>query len=449
MCNLILIHCCILSAAFLPAQIASFVPSPRKNLRLGNQNMPVLRKITHAKSRSSTRAFSIDESGSICYEQVDQDTQKYSFWHVWKTAESLEANGLNASDDAILSTTHHLVAEKIVPILLKWGRKWAGEKEWQGILNKSSLLHEVEESVVALSLLLRYISNMNDDDEEITIVDVCSGKGIFSMLASYVFQNDHRVKHIIMLDKASIKWNHIDIINQNAAEECRPLIETWQCNLHEIDQVVDRLESIQTPVSLIGIHLCKTLGPACIGIVNSLDSSHCPLLVLAPCCLPRAVTHTKRNTVKQSTIEIRQHESKSQREARRVAKEKRNAAMMRKRSKPLESFTRGDQVDILIENTQPQGACWKCGSVGHLKADCPSTQTTGKPPLIKPPVIEIDVSNVLSSSRPFDAYCDLLATSIQRNLVEVVETGLFNNKSEHQRGNWNNGRKSIYIVATK
>ena len=66
---------------------------------------------------------------------------------------------------------------------------------------------------------------------------------VFSMVASYLFVHDLRVSKIVMLDKAIINWNHIQAVNETAAEEQRPVIESWNgCNLHQVDTVVDRLE---------------------------------------------------------------------------------------------------------------------------------------------------------------------------------------------------------------
>mmetsp|Transcript_11596 Transcript_11596/g.16913 ORF Transcript_11596/g.16913 Transcript_11596/m.16913 type:complete len:262 (-) Transcript_11596:1806-2591(-) len=259
-----------------------------------------------------------------------------------------------------------------------------------------------------------------------------------------------------MLDKADIQWNHIQVINERSIHDKRPFIETWKnCNLHEVDQVAHRLESIaaQTPVAMVGIHLCKTLSPTCIGIVNSMEASHCPFLILAPCCLPRVVASRKR-----SVLDIRQYETGEEREIRRIAKERRNAAMARRKRahREQETLTMGDQIGSNLGRIEGLGgmplevladACWKCGEVGHLRADCPSSQRTGKPSLIKPPSVEIDVSGILDSDKPFDTYCNLLSTTLQRN-VRVVETGLVNDKAAHQKGNWNNGRKLIYIIAT-
>jgi hypothetical protein len=382
--------------------------------------------------------------------RIDSDLQdgKRKDWHVWKTADRLERNGLTLSPESNYApetnTTTQLIKEVIV-ILRQWGNEWAGRNEWQGILNKSSLLHEVEEAIVTLGFLVDHLKRMDADSEKIdpiTIVDVCSGKGIFSLLASYIFRDNSQVTKIVMLDKAKIKWNHVDIVNESARKERRPAIETWQCNLHETDDVVKQLESLNTSLAMVGIHLCKTLSPTCIGIVNSLDPTICPFFILAPCCLPRAVL--KRNTGKKSIIEIRQFETPAEKESRIVAKKLRDAAMTRKPQ--VRPISMGDQLGISSNNVL--APCWKCGMPGHVKADCPSTQTTGKPQLIKPPLMEIDVSNVLHSERPFDAYCTLLSSSIQRKHINIIDTGLTNERAQHQKGNWNNGRKSIYIVSS-
>lgn len=422
--------------------------------------------------------------------------QSSSHWQIWKTLDSLEKNSRSTD---INSSREQLIKNKIIPVLSTWGKTWAGEKDWQGILNKSTLLHEVEECIVALSHLNDYIETISKkENKTVTIVDVCCGKGIFSMLASYIFRDDNRVEKIIMLDKAkTINWNHVKIINKNAFEEHRPKIETWNCNLHDIDQVVTRLEneyasttivtnqpddsafddtianpldyesSSNTTLALVGIHLCKLLSPSLIGIFNCLDPSYCPFLILAPCCIPRAVMSGRRALPQSAStsIEVRQFETKVQREARRLAKEKRDAAMNRTRmpssssnSPPPTMNNMGDQINLFDSNHKKtvQGACWICGETGHLKADCPNTQTTGKPKLIKPNTLQIDVSRVLNSEQPFDVYCHLLSSSIQRDNIKVLkETGLTipkyaekNKKTaERKKGNWNNDRKSTYIIA--
>jgi hypothetical protein len=372
-------------------------------------------------------------------------------WHIWKAADTLKTNGIASKKDSSIAIT--IIIEKIIPILYQWGEQFAGKAEWQGLLNKSSLLHEIEESIVTLSFLWEYLETRKGatDFQGITLIDVCCGKGVFSIVSSYLFQNDDRIKQIIMLDKADIKWNHIDEVNQSAKNENRSCIDCWSnCNLHEIDDIVNRLEALETPVALVGIHLCKTLSPTCIGIVNSLGGKTCPFFVLAPCCLPSAVTQSSnRQTIgKSSIIKVRSYESTDERRRRLEAKSKRDAAMSRRPKMMSEQLTMvdGSKQSIPMQ-TAPITPCWKCGGSGHKKADCPSLQTTGKPRLVQPPSVDVDVSGILHSDNPFNLYCELLSASMEHKSVKVFDTGLVNEKNRHQQGNWNSCRKAIYIVA--
>ena len=102
---------------------------------------------------------------------------------------------------------------------------------------------------------------------------------------------------------------------------------------------------------------------------------------------------------------------------------------------------------------------WKCGKLGHVRADCTSTQESSKPPLALPPIIELDVSSILRRTdnagqykAPFQSYCELLASSLDRENIRVHDVGLVNQNAQHDNPanqfNWNRERKSIYIVAT-
>jgi hypothetical protein len=101
---------------------------------------------------------------------------------------------------------------------------------------------------------------------------------------------------------------------------------------------------------------------------------------------------------------------------------------------------------------------WKCGEVGHVRADCTSAQGSSKPPLALPPTTELDVSSILhvstseTTKAPFQCYCELLATALDKKHVSVFDVGLVNQNTEHDnqanQNNWNRDRKSIYIVAT-
>jgi hypothetical protein len=259
------------------------------------------------------------------------------------------------------------LTREVALILREWGERWAGQPEWQTLLNKKSLLHEVEESIVALSFLLDWLEMRESGSKDytnnahmppVTLVDVCCGKGILSMLASYVFRNSSSIAGIIMLDKQiDINWNHIYASNENAKQEGRPIIITWSgCNVNEIDTLLDRLEREQetnnSQYALIGIHLCKLLSPSCAGLANALGHDKCPFLCLAPCCLPRAVLqgkHGLRSTTSASTVSIRTFETSDKRQARHQANAKRAGAKKR-------SF-----------RDQP---CYLCSNTGHPVNKC-------------------------------------------------------------------------------
>eukprot|EP00978_Attheya_sp_CCMP212_P044166 scaffold302762_cov42-Attheya_sp.AAC.3 len=83
------------------------------------------------------------------------------------------------------------------------------------------------------------------------------------------------------------------MVNQAAKIENRPFIDCWSnCNLHKIDEIVKCLEAQETPVALIGIHLCKTLSPTCVGVVNSLTEKQCTsFFVLAPYVVFQGLQH--------------------------------------------------------------------------------------------------------------------------------------------------------------
>jgi hypothetical protein len=67
-------------------------------------------------------------------------------WTIWSAIEKLEASQ---------GTFYPNLTPKVVPILRLWANKWDGEPEWRSVLNKKSLHKELEESIVAIDLLLR------------------------------------------------------------------------------------------------------------------------------------------------------------------------------------------------------------------------------------------------------------------------------------------------------
>lgn len=282
-------------------------------------------------------------------------------WRIWEVIEHLETEGLTVCNtlsadtlryDDNQRTTITTVPTASIPqysqrvntltietikILKEWGDKWVGQPEWQTLLNKKSLLHEIEESITALSFLFDWLEKRRDNTT-VTLVDVCCGKGILSMLASYLCRNMQSVSDIIMLDiQTDINWKHIHASNENAKDVGRPIIQTWGgCNLNELDSMIDLLQKEQSSnngqYALIGIHLCKLLSPSCAGLANALGNDKCTFLCLAPCCMPRAVLKSKKKLAHLkmgSTVSVRTYESIEEREARRAANALRAGAKAR------------------------------------------------------------------------------------------------------------------------
>eukprot|EP00984_Skeletonema_dohrnii_P031787 scaffold24773_cov131-Skeletonema_dohrnii-CCMP3373.AAC.3 len=373
-----------------------------------------------------------------------QATVDGSNWRIWSVIDQLEERQQQ-------DKSSDFITNKVIQVLHQWGSEWSGQAGFQSLLNKKSLLHEIEESIVALQTLHDWLEKRSNNESPVTLVDVCCGKGITSMLTSYVFKTSS-VSDIIMLDKQDINWNHISASNDKIQSqgEDRSFIETWQCNLHEIDSVVERLENKQQ-LALIGIHLCKQLSPACASVVNALGPEKAPFLCLAPCCLPLAArnfakTNRQANGMPllktKTTIAVRPYESAEERQARKDANQKRLAAKKR---------TFMDQPCILCAEIHPV----QSGEGGHQKANRPNNdvQESSKPRLTLPPTIEMNLTEAFldKSKAPFDCYVDMLSKAVERDNVKICQSGLTTNAfhdNDANRDNWNAQRKSLYIVAS-
>lgn len=397
-----------------------------------------------------------------------------SNWRIWSVIEQLESKKKLDSD---------LITSQVIHVLHQWASEWSGKAGWQTLLNKKSLLHEVEESIISLQILNDWLEKRSDNNP-VTLVDVCCGKGITSMLASYIFCNKTAtdVSDVIMLDKQDINWSHITASNEKVVREGanRPLIETWCCNLHEIDRNVERLEAKPKQLAFIGIHLCKQLSPACVSVVNALGPEKAPFLCLAPCCLPLAARNfakTSRQTyytpreMKKTIIEVRKYEPAEERQSRKDANQRRLAAKKRtffdepcylcSENHPVQKCgllppDECEQMIIFERAALMNRPCWKCGEMGHQKANCPNEnmQESSKPSLSLPPTVELNLIAAFSDENKtaFDCYCDLLASAIDRDSVRVVNSGLTNINAHYNndanRDNWNAQRKSLFIVAS-
>jgi len=451
-------------------------------------------------------------------------------WKIWQAADKLEERASTGS------TFYPTITLKVVAILRMWGETWAGKEEWMSLLDKGALHHEMEECIVAIHNMFENLDNSNNNLSTTTAaasskgegegeggkthipMDLCAGKGLFSFLLSYM--KPPNVDQIVMLEKAKVNWFHIHEANKTAKAEGRPEIIIWaNTNLHEYDNVLDRILALPHPVAMTGIHLCKQLSPSFCGIVNGLGKK-CIYACLAPCCLPRAVTSQKQKKMKirsrdggddddtdaddkkkkhkskskSHTLSIQLRETSKERKSRRDYMERRERARRKSLNGPcfycgdeshslihctiLPTLPKEDQIRIRQKFHAATVPCWNCLEYGHFKNNCPKAVLDGGAAITHnstnhssqyPPILTLDVTNVLAEERPFYSYCHLLANSFQKGKggdmkngemdigeeekeeqapfrrINVIESEL-EKSGKHQDGNWNSERKAIFII---
>eukprot|EP00980_Cylindrotheca_fusiformis_P019055 scaffold6428_cov103-Cylindrotheca_fusiformis.AAC.1 len=397
---------------------------------------PMLDPLSHASISDATRT-----------------TSKVKLWKVWKTADKLEARQ---------ASFYPRVTPKVVSILREWGSSWDGQPGWKSLLDKQSLYHECEESIIAIYHLMEGVSITDSSSSPKYIaVDVCGGKGLFSFLLSYF--RPPNLDHIILLEKADINWHHIDEANRTALSERRAFIQIWRnTNLHDYDEVLDRLSELQHPVAMTGIHLCKQLSPSFCGLVNGLGKKKCIYACLAPCCMPRAITSQKAHPNKSYSLFIQLEENAESRQLRREFMERRERLKRKPKVGPcfhcqeldhnlvdcpvLPNLPKDEQTKIRQDWHAASIPCWNCLEYGHFKSNCPRANDNSLRNSKQPPMICINVSKVLQTPQPYQTYCHLLTDGLRNRRCQVIETEL-ENQEKHQEGNWNSGRKSIFIVS--
>ena len=250
-----------------------------------------------------------DNSPSVTDTDTKSNTDdgKKNHWRIWKAVDKLELR----KDDFYPEIT-----VRVIEILRKWGMKWQGDPKMVSLLNKSTLHHEIEETIVAIHYLFEGLSTRQE--KLCHVIDACAGKGMLSFLLSYL--KHPKINSIVMLEKATIDWNHIQESNKTAREENRPKIDIWSnTNLHDYDDVLDRMIALPHPIAMCGIHLCKQLGTSFCGLYNGLGEK-CIYGCLSPCCMPRAVTTQKTTNAKKRkifTLSVQLAETVEDRRARR------------------------------------------------------------------------------------------------------------------------------------
>jgi hypothetical protein len=261
----------------------------------------------------------------------DNTSSGFNHWRIWKTIRNLQNQKLtnafpsnhrneeSSSDETCIDQSYLQITDNIITILRFWGTSWLSPvaaftakcntvdkfvsdsestrmspTEWAHLLNKKSLQHEIEESMVAIHYLEQWRQKTPSLDKKnqtigvinktlsnsFVAVDVCGGKGIFSLLLQYYsilfWGNDEypQLNSIILIEKVrreDINWKHLnnlsalpDIVDLNSAKY--PVIDIWDdCNLFSYDFLVEKFKNYKNQEHLVeyqykyaftGIHLC-------------------------------------------------------------------------------------------------------------------------------------------------------------------------------------------------
>lgn len=201
------------------------------------------------------------------------------------------------------------LASALKRVLEGWAERWSDSRVMcTALLNKTGILKEIEESLLPLREVLRHLSQLHElsksarargtpQPRPAVLVDLCSGKGYFPLLLSYLLA-EPRWQHLrpwlhkcVLIDQnTKINFDHHihglqpDLAVGHAAVS----LETWiGINLHD-EQTESRLAGLakEHQVLLVGIHLCRRLSARAVYLFNWLGPLQTGLFVLAPCCLP-------------------------------------------------------------------------------------------------------------------------------------------------------------------
>jgi len=376
-----------------------------------------------------------------------------------RMCDTLQAADAIESSCALLTTaegraTYGEAVSLIAAVLRGWSARRRGDPRWRSLLDMNSLLHEAEEAIVPLATLLRWLASA-DQPGDYTLADLCCGKGVFSLIVSHAAALQPRlraIRRIVLIDRATrsmVDWTMVDDANADVSGDAVPgdaagagravvPLELWPgCNLHEeVETVEERLRSSPGQVLVLGIHLCRRLSPRAVSIYNRLGRVKAPLLLLAPCCLPR---------LSGGPIAVSCYETSEARDARLEAT-KRRAYVKRGRRMCWACLGEGhtaaecpvaaaagvaaDAASGIVRTTRPGGAgtavadppvtairapCWRCGKPGHHKADCPAPAGDARPAreLTMGPATMLDFGAVAAAKDKFGAWVSALLLSVE------------------------------------
>ena len=293
-------------------------------------------------------------------------------WHVARAARTLHSLPLCQPQEAGAAEAreYRRIVDVLAARMTGWHAQFSGQPVWAHFFNKTSFIHEMEEVLLPLRVLMAMgdlgrtarqpalaaapvpapdtepaAAAAEAQDEGLTVIDLCAGKGFLPMcLAHGVLAEGPGIARVLLLEKARVNWAHLRDTGTWAGA---PEVEIWgppEEKLNIFDEaLVGRLALIPGRLLLVGIHLCRRLSSRAIEIFNLLGPAKTAGLILAPCCLPLA----------SGTIEI-------------SAPALGPAGLFSAAAPHLDI-----RADLNTPHDQVVLHCWNCGGVGHMKEDCP------------------------------------------------------------------------------
>lgn len=176
------------------------------------------------------------------------------------------------------------------------------QRIWQRLDKGNRLVKEMNECIPVVACVVDRIHEASTEDEDNwTVVDLCSGVGYVSIVLAAIL-DPKKVKRIVLVDKQwpliggdtldhHINPDHIHKIPYPIEVDYRKYDLKASSGQRAFKQhIVDRVPG---PLLLLGVHLCGTLSLRAIEIFNSY--SQCLFLALKPCCLPVEHGTTQKN----------------------------------------------------------------------------------------------------------------------------------------------------------
>lgn len=294
----------LLALCLLPAYFPACFAWVRSLLQRSGRNNA---RMLHRKTLSA----SIEDSSIQYQSEVLSIPQNEDGSFGWTNAE-FEAWILQELIDKApeLYDNYTAVFHQSAHCITNWRQRYRGNNAlWKRIFKRDRVVKEIIEAVPIIDVVDRWVHEKQQQHQQqqnengiisynVTIIDLCSGKGYLSMLLSEYLPSGS-VQKFVLVDKAwpmcfsepqphHMNWDHI---YANFTEDSS-YFTTWPIPLHtskqniKIASVLRNMEKrfSNDPVLVLGVHLCGTLSIQAIKLFHQLPQSK--LLILKPCCLP-------------------------------------------------------------------------------------------------------------------------------------------------------------------